>query len=276
MLQGEVFGPLQCSVQVDSFGKECLLEEKHLYYYKGNVGIPPLAMVDDLVAVSNCGMESVKTNGFLNAKTNVKKLQFGGDKCHKMHVGKENHLCPDLYVDNWELEKVDELKTGINNLKDVFVGDYKMENTENEKYLGDIISANGSNNLNIKKRTEKGVGAVSQIMTILEDTCFGPYHFQVATVLRESLLINSILTNAEAWYGVTKSHIELLESVDELLLRRILEVPSTCPKEMLYLEMGCLPIKFIIASRRLSFLRYILKEEETSVISKVFETKFEL
>ena len=110
-----------------------MLEEKHLYYYKGNVGIPPLAMVDDLVAVSNCGMESVKTNGFLNAKTNVKKLQFGGDKCHKMHVGKENHLCPDLYVDNWELEKVDELKTGINNLKDVFVGDYKMENTENEK-----------------------------------------------------------------------------------------------------------------------------------------------
>ena len=46
------------------------------------------------------------------------------------------------------------LKTGINNLKDVFLGDYKMENTENEKYLGDIISANGSNNVNVKKRTE--------------------------------------------------------------------------------------------------------------------------
>ena len=29
---------------------------------------------------------------------------------------------------------------------------------------------------------------------------------------------------------------------------------------MLYLELGCLPIKFIIASRRLSFLHYRLKE----------------
>ena len=148
-----------------------------------------------------------------------------------------------------------------------------MENVVSEKYLGDTIMANGSNKLNIKKRMDKGVGGVSQIMTILENTCYGPYHFQVAAVLRESLLVNSILTNSEAWYGLTKSDIELLESVDELLLRRVLEVPSTCPKEMLYLEMGCLPIKFIISSRRLAFLHYILNENETSVISRVFKAQ---
>ena len=41
VLHGEVFGPLQCSVQVDTFGKECLKEGKHLYSYKGCVGFPP-------------------------------------------------------------------------------------------------------------------------------------------------------------------------------------------------------------------------------------------
>ena len=35
VLQGEVFGPLQCSVQVDTFGKECLEEGKFLYKYRG-------------------------------------------------------------------------------------------------------------------------------------------------------------------------------------------------------------------------------------------------
>ena len=35
IMQGETFGPLSCSVQVDSFGKECLLENKDLYFYKG-------------------------------------------------------------------------------------------------------------------------------------------------------------------------------------------------------------------------------------------------
>ena len=37
VLQGEVFGPLECSVSIDKFGKECLEEEKHLYEYKNEV-----------------------------------------------------------------------------------------------------------------------------------------------------------------------------------------------------------------------------------------------
>ena len=85
-------------------------------------------------------MESVKINGFLNAKTNVKKIQFGGDKCHKMHVGKKHYLCPEVFVDNCELRKVNKLPPGITNLEDVFVGHFEMENVESEKYLGDTIS----------------------------------------------------------------------------------------------------------------------------------------
>jgi hypothetical protein len=80
---------------------------------RGFVCVPPLAMVDDLLSVTEFGLESVKANGFLNAKTNIKKLQFGGDKCKKLHIGKKKHLCPDLYVDSWILDKKDEYKKGI-------------------------------------------------------------------------------------------------------------------------------------------------------------------
>ena len=79
VLQGEVFGPLACSVTVDTFGKECLEQKKHLYYYRNEIGVPPLAMVDDVVCVANCGVDSVAVNAFINAKTRVKKLQFGVD-----------------------------------------------------------------------------------------------------------------------------------------------------------------------------------------------------
>ena len=77
IMQGEVFGPLCCSVQVDTFGKECIQKNKFLYQYKETVGIPPLSMVDDLLLISTCGLNSVLINGFINCKTNVKKLQFG-------------------------------------------------------------------------------------------------------------------------------------------------------------------------------------------------------
>ena len=47
-----------------------------------------------------------------------------------------------------------------------------------------------------------------------------------------------MLTNAEAWYNLTQSHIDSLEAVDESLLRKVLKTPISIPKEMLYLELG--------------------------------------
>ena len=112
-------------------------------------------------------------------------------------------------------------------------------------------------------------------MSILQNTCFGPYYFQVAIILRNTILANGILTNSEAWYGLNDSDLKILEGVDEQLLRRVLEVPSTCPKEMLYLEMGCVPFKYIVASRRLNCLHYILNEDESSLIHQVLKSQSE-
>ena len=96
ILQGDVFGPIQCSVTVDTYGKECMQEDMHLYEYKQEVPVPPLAMVDDLLIISECGFKSTMANSYINSKSNFKKLQFGTDKCHKMHVGKKiEEVCPE-------------------------------------------------------------------------------------------------------------------------------------------------------------------------------------
>jgi hypothetical protein len=62
-----------------------------------------LAMVDDLVCISECGIKSVLMNAFINAKTNAKKLQFGVSKCHKMQIGQKRSFCPSLKIDNWDI-----------------------------------------------------------------------------------------------------------------------------------------------------------------------------
>ena len=53
--QGDVFGPLFFGKQVDTFSQECLEESKYTYLYRGEVPIPPLTMIDDLLCVSECG-----------------------------------------------------------------------------------------------------------------------------------------------------------------------------------------------------------------------------
>ena len=273
VLQGEVFGPLQCSVQVDTFGKECVEENKFLYTYKQKVKVPPLSMVDDLACVAQSGLNSVAMNSFINTKTNLKKLQFGADKCHQLHIGENEHLTPKLFIDNWEVKKVDEMKTGVENLNDVNSGEVLVERAEKDTYLGDILSVDGKNIKNILARKAKGLGVINQITAILEDICFGPYQMEIALILRNSLLINSILTNCEVWYGLTLKDINHLEQVDEMFLRKVLEVPSTSPKCMLYLETGCKPLRFVIQMRRIMFLQYILKEDKNSLISKFFHAQ---
>ena len=88
-MQGETLAQLECSVRVDIFGKECLHQKKLLYFYSGKVRITPLALIDDVASISRCGIESVKMNSYLNAKTNLKRLQYGEDSViNFMLVGK--------------------------------------------------------------------------------------------------------------------------------------------------------------------------------------------
>ena len=86
---------------------------------------------------------------------------------------------------------------------------------DQDTYLGDILTNDGKNLKNILARKAKGHGIVDRIMKIHEDVFFGPYQLEVALMLRNSHLLNGILTNSEAWYGLTNQ-----EQVDEILLRR--------------------------------------------------------
>ena len=83
-----------------------------------------------------------------------------------------------------------------------------------------------------------------------------------------------MLCNSEAWYNVTAAEINLLETADLHLLRAILRAPKSTPKEMLFLELGCIPFSELMRQRRLSFLHYILHESPESMIFKFFQTQY--
>ena len=156
---------------------------------------------------------------------------------------------------------------------DVNSGQTDLSESNMETYLGDILTNDGKNIKNILARKAKGYGIIDRIINILDGVCFGPFQYEVALMLRNSLFLNGILSNSEAWYGLTIPEVTHLEQIDEILIRKILEAPSTTPKCMLYLETGCKPIRFTIQTRRLMFLQYILKEDSKSLISMFFHAQ---
>ena len=99
--QGGTWGPILCSNHIDTVGKKCEKDKEICYEYKDEVTIPPLGMMDDLLGISKCGIESVELNAYMNTKIELMKLKFhtpdskGKTKCHKIHVGKhKTKECP--------------------------------------------------------------------------------------------------------------------------------------------------------------------------------------
>jgi hypothetical protein len=92
-------------------------------------------------------------------------------------------------------------------------------------------------------------------------------------ILRNALFLNGILTNLEASYGLTDEEITQLEQMDESLMRTILECPMSVPREMLYLELGATPIRYILMCRRLMFYHYIICESDDSLIRTFYLTQ---
>ena len=163
--------------------------------------------------------------------------------------------------------------TGEIEFQDVYEGEYQMEEKREEKYLGDIVSSDGRNIKNIKSRIAKGTGIVNKILTMLDGIPFGKHYFKVGVLLRDSLLVSSMLFNCEAWYNLTSAELDLLETIDLYLLRSILKAPKGTPKEMFYLELGCIPFRDIIRERRLRFLHSILNEDKKSMMNRYFQAQ---
>ena len=96
-----------------------------------------------------------------------------------------------------------------------------MEDVSYDTYLGDIITSDGKNTMNVKKRISKGLGIISQIMNLLSYVNLGEFYMEIVILLRESIFINGTLTNAEIWYHLTKEEIKELENLDLTLLRKV-------------------------------------------------------
>ena len=124
--QGGVTGPVCCAVQTDKLGKDALRNNEYLYMYKGKVGIPTLAMIDDIAKISICGTPAVIDNAYINARIEQNRQLFNGSKCHSIHSGKQRQSCDILNAHNTEMEVV-----------------------EKEKYVGDIITGDGKHAKNV-------------------------------------------------------------------------------------------------------------------------------
>ena len=128
-------------------------------------------------------------------------MEFGHTKCYNIHVGKNPDDCCSKKVHN-----------------------SIMKTAEFETYLGDVICKSGTNEKNISNKANYGVGAISQIFSMLSQVSLGHFHFEIALIMRDTMLVSKLVSSSEVWYGITKTEYQKLESVN--LVQKVVECPD--------------------------------------------------
>ena len=276
VLQGDTWGSILASVQVDKIGQDCTAAG-YSYLYKNILPVGFLGLVDDIVGITEAGYMAQQLNAAINVKTAEKTLQFGISKCKSMLIGKDSDdvVNNQLQVDNWNVTYEDNEATGEADLKESYGGKVKIERVEEYTYLGFVISSKGDNMANIRNIQKKSIGAIKKMIDKLKSLNLKQYFFECAIFLLNVILRGSILYASDMYYNLSEYQLRQIERIEEGYLRRILNTQKGCPLVQLYLEMGHIPARFEIQKMRLLYLKYILEQNEESTLFKIFQLQLE-
>ena len=272
VLQGDTWGSLLASVQVDSIAQECA-ETGLGYKYKNILPVGMLGLVDDTIGITKAGYKTHMFNTFFNIKTAEKGLQFGANKCKSMLVGRnvENILDSTMCVDKWNVEHVEDKQTGDTQLVETFAGQVDIAKCSEQKYLGFIISSSGDIMANIRSLKNKSIGIIKKIFTELNSLHLQKYYFECGVMFLHIMLRSSILYACETYYNLKENEMRQIERIEETYMRQLLKTRKGCPIKQMYLELGFYPARFDIYKLRLFFLKDILNQNQDSMMLKFLQ-----
>ena len=195
-----------------------------------------------------------------------------------MLVGKDvtNVVNTNLKVDKWIVKYKENVHTGEADLEEFYCGLTDIEQTDEQKYLGFILSNTGNNMANIREMKKKSYGVIRSTLNKLNSLNLKQYYFECALVLMNAMVRSSLLYAADMYYDLKESELRQIERIEENYLRQVLKTSKGCPIIQMYLAVGQIPARFEIQKMRLLYLKYILHQDSDSLHSKFFCLQLDL
>ena len=101
-----------------------------------------------------------------------------------------------------------------------------MDKTDEQKYLGFVISSKGNNMVNIKEMKTKSIWIINKIFNKLDCLTLSKYYFECGIIFLNIMLRSSILYASECYYDLKETELRQLERIEEGFLRRLFKTPK--------------------------------------------------
>ena len=248
--QGSVLSSNLCSA---STGELCDQNTKG-YATIGSTMINDTLYVDDTTDLNSDMVEAAESHNYIVNFSKAKRLGLNHPKCGTIIINKKTHdSMPRLTIDNDVLKQI-----------------------SSTKFLGDMVNEKGDNKDLIADRVKKGKSVIVNCMALCNEITMGAHHVKVALTLYHSVFVSTLLFNCQAWTNLLKDDMKKLETIQLKYLKRILRAPQSTSNCFVYLELGILPISYIIHIRQLSFLHHILLLQQNDPVRRIYTEQLSL
>ncbi len=242
--QGGVLSVLQYATIIDEIAKE--LDQRNLGMDMEGLGkLGCLLWMDDVALVHHDLRELQKMMNATNDIAQRYHIEFGAAKCKVVRIGPGK-------------------KSSIK------LGETVLEETENYKYLGEILNKKATRKDHIKALKGKANGAFNNITAWTGNKEFKSIRMKAIWKLIDMCIIPIITYGAEAATHTTKE-VEEIQQIFNNLLRKLLNLPQSTPNMPLLIETGYLPIEYYMDRKRIMQANRVENSKQTTLIKRTIQ-----
>ena len=237
--QGGVLAVTQYATLMDEINKE-IEQTKTNQASDIHPSATCLLWVDDVAIITNNLPDQKRLLKITEEVANRYRISFGKDKSKTMVVGTTKES-PELKINTMEIDICDHYK-----------------------YLGETINSKNNIENHIKEIEKKTEAALQTVLYVAGDDNFRGIEVQTIWRLLETCIIPIITYGAETW-DPNKSQTKKLNTILDNILKRILRIPQSTPRECIYEEMGTLDIQHRIILKRLNYYKRLQTKQEEAI-----------
>jgi hypothetical protein len=145
----------------------------------------------------------------------------------------------------------------------------ELETTDKYKYLGEIINKSKNMKDQIEESRRKAEGAFQTILTIAGDTTLQNIEMEIIWKLIETCIILIITYGGETW-DLNKGETHRSNAILDNIIKRILMVPTSTPRETLYTEIGLMDVEHTNIKKRIN-MHHRLEETKNDLITDILK-----
>ena len=262
--QGMISGALVSQAILDEGMTQYFPPAGKLELEYGRVPLAPIMWMDDFLHSAQGLEEARETNERVFNLLSERGLQLNYDKSVAMVIGSKKQR--DAVKEKLEVDPL-------------MCGKYKIKLKEDEKWLGQYISARGladSVDKTVKAREGKINGACQEIAEIVNDwrsRVVGG--MESAILLWEACCVPSLLHGAGTWVEIAPSTEKNLNSIQLKFVRLILQVGPGAPLASLLWDFGLLDMGLRIWREKLMMVIHLRSLEVGTLARQTYQTQLD-